>query len=226
MNIKKTSKSKSNIYDDFNYQIKILNKRFPQLEETVNKYFENDTNISFDSIKNAFLSGTDPIELVEKYKPFTEEYLYKVKKIRDENSLFQSIDESFLTNNENIIETKNITFIIENTLNNFGKLFLTSNKNELLHLINELQKESKEIKNKKRKLLEAKEMYKKLYLLSNDKNFIRLDSLKKDLELLNELIKSFKKRNNKIIKKLNIGLVVVLSIIILISGVGIWLIMK
>ena len=208
--------------DDLESHIISLNKKYPRLKEVTEKYFNDDSEIDFQSIEKAFVSDSDQSMLMEKYKAFVKEYLetieyvYKKYSVVDYNKLTKEVKPEEGTIDETIYK-------IVNTLENLSKLYLTDEKKEILSLIVESQDKHIDKKTREKKIKEAEKKWDALKEKFDSNKYILPRSLGKDLKALHNLWLSLEGKTKINNKTFRIAAISVSSIIIILIGVAIWL---
>lgn len=213
-----------NLDDELESYIFSLNKKFPQLKEVTEKYFEDDSDIDFQSIEKAFVSDSDDSMLMEKYRGFVLEYLEIIEEIYKKYSTVSSEDaEQFAELKEQAVLMEQTKFIILNTLENLTKLYLTDEKKEILTLIVESQDKHIDQATRDKKIEDAERKWDALKEKLDSNQYILPRSLDKDLESLEKLYRSLEGKTKINDKTFKIAAISVSSIIIIVIGIAIWL---
>jgi hypothetical protein len=114
---------------------------------------------------------------------------------------------------------------ISKTMLELDKWYLNTTKRELLHEIKETYKTTADPYSLGKRAKIAKEKYEHLNKFINDQEFLELQSVIRDLELIQKLYNAInnKKKINK--KMLNWMFVISSSIILVLTGIAIWVTM-
>ena len=222
---KELTEKKIKLSDEMQSQIFSLNKKFPQLKEVTEKYFDDDTEIDFKSIEKAFVSENDDSMLMEKHKKFVKDYIKTIGIISNK----YGVADYSKKKTQNYFEMKSAEetidetiFKIENTLNNLAKLYLTQEKKEILNLIVESQEKHIDESTRQKKIAEAERKWDDLKATLDSNQFILPPSLGKDLKSLEKLYYSLQEKRKINNKTFKITAISVSSIIIILIGIAIW----
>ena len=136
---KKGNKQDIKISESLDSQILALNKKFPKLAKVSDKYkLISKDELNFEQIKDAFINKSDPHILMQRYKDFVNEYLKNLKYI---SKNYTGLVELPKTEDE-LIKFDDTLIQINNTIDELDKLFLNTEKQEILNEIVNAHKEN------------------------------------------------------------------------------------
>lgn len=170
-----------------------INKNLSSLQQETIKFINKDDDfLEANDLKTIFFDDTGNDSLLSKYHEILDELKNGIEKIQIRKK------EEVKDNKVQLkLEMPEKTYQIVNTIQNLERLFLKATKNEAVSKITELDKIINNDKKKNYYKQKIESLIGELEIVIEEKNFIEISSLERDLEFIKNIeTKKFKKHFN------------------------------